>query len=124
MLTAEAASRLRALREFSALGDGFELAQADMALRGCGNLLGPEQSGQVNDVGAEFFFEMLEEAIATARARADGELEPTSAERRGRASDEEDEGDVDDDEVNDDDLADAAAWLAESSESDYPPPRR
>jgi transcription-repair coupling factor (superfamily II helicase) len=69
-LTPEASARLKALQQFSALGDGFELAQADMALRGCGNLLGPEQSGQINDVGAEFFFEMLEEAIETARRQA------------------------------------------------------
>mmetsp|Transcript_20061 Transcript_20061/g.47088 ORF Transcript_20061/g.47088 Transcript_20061/m.47088 type:complete len:673 (-) Transcript_20061:416-2434(-) len=70
-LTPEASSRLRALKEFSALGDGFELAQADMALRGCGNLLGPEQSGQINDMGAEYFFEMLEEAIDNARKLAE-----------------------------------------------------
>ncbi|KAG8463320.1 hypothetical protein KFE25_004831 [Diacronema lutheri] len=68
-LTPEADARLTTLQHFSALGDGFELAQADMALRGCGNLLGAEQSGQINDVGAEYFFEMLEEAIEGARAR-------------------------------------------------------
>lgn len=72
-LTPEAEARLTTLKQFSALGDGFELAQADMALRGCGNLLGPEQSGQINDIGAEYFFEMLEEAIDAARVRAEAE---------------------------------------------------
>ncbi|KAJ1631109.1 hypothetical protein T492DRAFT_839457 [Pavlovales sp. CCMP2436] len=79
-LTPEASSRLRALKEFSALGDGFELAQADMALRGCDNLLVIRMihgrpsfthrhwrpPSTHTDMGAEYFFEMLEEAIDNA----------------------------------------------------------
>lgn len=67
-ITPEASARLKALQEFSALGDGFELSQADLALRGAGNLLGTEQSGHINDVGADLYFEMLDELIVEARA--------------------------------------------------------
>lgn len=67
-LTPEASARLKTLEAFSELGDGYELSQADLALRGAGNLLGPEQSGNMHAIGADLFFEMLDEAIEQARA--------------------------------------------------------
>ncbi|MEM1369613.1 MAG: transcription-repair coupling factor [Cyanobacteria bacterium P01_H01_bin.15] len=63
-LTDVARKRLRALQEFSQLGSGYQLATRDMEIRGVGNLLGAEQSGQMEAIGFEFYMEMLQEAIA------------------------------------------------------------
>ncbi len=62
-LSEVARKRLAALREFSELGSGFRLAALDLELRGAGNLLGGEQSGQVAAVGFETYTQLLEEAV-------------------------------------------------------------
>ena len=62
-LTDVARKRLAALREFSELGAGFKMAALDLELRGAGNLLGAEQSGQVAAVGFETYTQLLEEAV-------------------------------------------------------------
>ena len=74
-LTATAEKRLRVLGSLDTLGAGFTLASQDLDIRGAGNLLGEEQSGQMRDVGFELYQSMLEEAIAKIRA---GELEGLS----------------------------------------------
>ncbi|MEM9576837.1 MAG: transcription-repair coupling factor [Pseudomonadota bacterium] len=74
-LTATAEKRLRVLSSLDTLGAGFTLASQDLDIRGAGNLLGEEQSGQMRDVGFELYQSMLEEAIAKIRA---GELEGLS----------------------------------------------
>ncbi|MEX0338756.1 MAG: transcription-repair coupling factor [Arenibacterium sp.] len=71
-LTATAEKRLRVLGSLDTLGAGFTLASQDLDIRGAGNLLGEEQSGQMRDVGYELYQSMLEEAIAKIRA---GEME-------------------------------------------------
>ncbi|CAM9935199.1 unnamed protein product, partial [Phaeothamnion confervicola] len=58
-LTSEAKLRLRALRELSQLGSGFELANRDMEIRGAGNLFGAEQSGDIGEMGYETYMNML-----------------------------------------------------------------
>ncbi|MEM9551930.1 MAG: TRCF domain-containing protein, partial [Pseudomonadota bacterium] len=63
-LTPAAEKRLRALGSLDSLGAGFTLASQDLDIRGAGNLLGEEQSGQMRDVGYELYQSMLEEAIA------------------------------------------------------------
>ena len=63
-LTDAAQKRLRVLGSLDALGAGFTLASQDLDIRGAGNLLGEEQSGQMRDVGYELYQSMLEEAIA------------------------------------------------------------
>ncbi len=63
-LTKEANLRLKALTENSELGAGFQLAMQDLDIRGAGELLGKEQSGQMEGVGYGLYLEMLEEAIA------------------------------------------------------------
>jgi transcription-repair coupling factor (superfamily II helicase) len=63
------------LGSLDTLGAGFTLASQDLDIRGAGNLLGEEQSGQIRDVGYELYQSMLEEAIAKIRA---GELEGLS----------------------------------------------
>ncbi len=67
VLTENADKRLRVLQALDTLGAGFSLASHDMDIRGAGNLLGEEQSGQVREVGIELYQEMLEEAVALAR---------------------------------------------------------
>ena len=71
-LTTLAEKRLRVLGSLDTLGAGFTLASQDLDIRGAGNLLGEEQSGQMRDVGFELYQSMLEEAIAKIRS---GELE-------------------------------------------------
>ena len=63
-LTAAAEKRLRVLGSLDTLGAGFTLASQDLDIRGAGNLLGEEQSGQMRDVGYELYQSMLEEAVA------------------------------------------------------------
>ena len=62
-LTDTARKRLRALQEFSQLGSGYQLATRDMEIRGVGNILGAEQSGQMADIGFDLYMEMLQEAL-------------------------------------------------------------
>jgi transcription-repair coupling factor (superfamily II helicase) len=62
-LSDEARQRLRALQEFTQLGSGYQLATRDMEIRGVGNLLGAEQSGQMTTIGFDLYMEMLQEAI-------------------------------------------------------------
>ena len=52
------------LQSLEGLGAGFQLATHDMDIRGSGNLLGEEQSGQIREVGVELYQQMLEEAVA------------------------------------------------------------
>jgi transcription-repair coupling factor (superfamily II helicase) len=71
-LTAGAEKRLKVLGSLDSLGAGFMLASQDLDIRGAGNLLGEEQSGQMNEVGYELYQNMLEDAIAKIRS---GEME-------------------------------------------------
>ncbi|PLC07755.1 UNVERIFIED_ORG: transcription-repair coupling factor [Anaplasma ovis] len=56
--------RLEAVRSLNSVGSGFALALQDMDMRGFGNLVGEEQSGNIKEVGIELYHKMLEEAIA------------------------------------------------------------
>uniref|UniRef100_UPI00356A4023 TRCF domain-containing protein n=1 Tax=Puniceibacterium confluentis TaxID=1958944 RepID=UPI00356A4023 len=76
-LTTTAEKRLRVLGSLDTLGAGFTLASQDLDIRGAGNLLGEEQSGQMRDVGYELYQSMLEEAIAKIRS---GQMEGLSEE--------------------------------------------
>ena len=55
--------RLAAIREFSDLGSGFRIAALDLEIRGAGNLLGGQQSGQIEAVGFDMYMKLLEETI-------------------------------------------------------------
>lgn len=71
ILSAAAQKRLDVMQTLDSLGAGFTLASHDMDIRGAGNLLGEEQSGHIKEVGIELYQQLLEEAVAEARARAD-----------------------------------------------------
>ncbi len=66
-LTRDAMQRLKALQDNTSLGSGFKIASRDLEIRGAGNLLGKEQSGNVNAVGLHTYLEMLQEAVARQR---------------------------------------------------------
>ena len=59
------------LGSLDSLGAGFTLASQDLDIRGAGNLLGEEQSGQMREVGYELYQQMLEEQIARIRSGED-----------------------------------------------------
>jgi len=61
-LTEEAVARLSTLADYTELGSGFKIAMRDLEIRGAGELLGEEQSGQIAAVGFEMYLSMLEEA--------------------------------------------------------------
>ncbi|HPC11569.1 MAG TPA: transcription-repair coupling factor, partial [candidate division Zixibacteria bacterium] len=63
-LQPEAIKRLRALEAHSDLGAGFALAMRDLEIRGAGTLLGPRQSGYIEEIGFDMYNKLLEEAIA------------------------------------------------------------
>ena len=63
-LSDAARQRLRAIQEFAQLGSGYQLAMRDMEIRGVGNLLGVEQSGQMEAIGFDLYMEMLQESLA------------------------------------------------------------
>jgi transcription-repair coupling factor (superfamily II helicase) len=76
-LTDKARQRLRAIQEFTQLGSGYQLAMRDMEIRGVGNLLGVEQSGQMDAIGFDLYMDMLEEAIAEIRGQEIPKVEDT-----------------------------------------------
>jgi transcription-repair coupling factor (superfamily II helicase) len=62
-MTDESRSRIEALERHTELGSGFQVASLDLELRGAGDLLGGEQSGNVASVGFDMFCRMLDEAV-------------------------------------------------------------
>jgi transcription-repair coupling factor (superfamily II helicase) len=77
LITADAQKRLRVLQELDDLGGGFRLAAHDLEIRGAGNLLGKQQSGNIAAIGLELYTHMLEQAVREARGEtAEPDLEP------------------------------------------------
>jgi transcription-repair coupling factor (superfamily II helicase) len=76
-LTPKARQRLRAIQEFAQLGSGYQLAMRDMEIRGVGNLLGVQQSGQMDAIGFDLYMNMLEEEIAEIRGQDIPKVEDT-----------------------------------------------
>jgi transcription-repair coupling factor (superfamily II helicase) len=69
-LTEEAKARLEAIREFTHLGSGLQIAMRDLEIRGAGNLLGAAQSGFIGAVGFDTYAQLLAEAISQRRQTA------------------------------------------------------
>jgi transcription-repair coupling factor (superfamily II helicase) len=70
-MTADAEKRLEAIASLEELGAGFTLATHDLEIRGAGELLGDEQSGQIQEIGFGLYTELLERAV---RALKSGKL--------------------------------------------------
>ncbi len=66
-MTGDAGKRLEAIAALEELGAGFALATHDLEIRGAGELLGEEQSGQINEVGFSLYTDMLERAVRALR---------------------------------------------------------
>jgi len=75
VLTEIAEKRLAAVREFTELGSGFRVAMRDLEIRGAGNLLGPQQSGQVAAVGFDMYCQLLERAVSELKGEEVEEIE-------------------------------------------------
>jgi len=64
ILTGTARERISAIRSYTHLGAGFKLAMRDLEIRGAGNILGAEQSGQINAIGFHLYCELLRACVA------------------------------------------------------------
>ena len=69
-VTRDARLRLEALQRFTDLGSGFAIASHDLEIRGAGNLLGKDQSGQIEAVGFDLYSELMAEAVRELRGEA------------------------------------------------------
>jgi len=74
-MTGDAKKRLEAIESMEELGAGFTLATHDLEIRGAGELLGDEQSGQINEVGFTLYMDLLERAVQALKAGRTPELD-------------------------------------------------
>ncbi|NNK33619.1 MAG: transcription-repair coupling factor, partial [Xanthomonadales bacterium] len=74
-MTPDARKRLEAIASLEELGAGFTLATHDLEIRGAGELLGAEQSGQINQVGFSLFSDMLARAVSALQNGKEPDLE-------------------------------------------------
>jgi transcription-repair coupling factor (superfamily II helicase) len=77
-LSEVAQRRLQAIFEATELGAGFQIALRDLEIRGAGNVLGAEQSGQIGAVGFDLYVRLLADAVQGLKALAKGEPPPAS----------------------------------------------
>ena len=68
IMTTDAVKRLEAIESLEDLGAGFTLATHDLEIRGAGELLGEEQTGQIQEIGYALYMEMLERAVNALKA--------------------------------------------------------
>ena len=76
-MTGDAEKRLEALASLEELGAGFTLATHDLEIRGAGELLGEEQSGQIAEIGFSLYTELLERAVKSIRSGKIPDLDPS-----------------------------------------------
>lgn len=75
-IDADAEERLKVLEHHTDLGAGYRVALKDLELRGAGNLLGAEQSGQAHAVGFDLYLRWLEETVQALRGQGGREVQP------------------------------------------------
>ena len=73
-LTQQASQRLDAIQQMEELGSGFYLAMHDLEIRGTGEVLGENQSGNMLEIGFQLYNEMLSEAVASLKAGREPDL--------------------------------------------------
>ncbi len=77
-LSEVAKKRLQVIAELTELGSGFKVAERDLEIRGAGNLLGPEQHGQIAAVGFDLYCRLIESTVRELKGQAVEEsVEPT-----------------------------------------------
>ncbi len=74
-MTPDAVKRLEAIESLEDLGAGFMLATHDLEIRGAGELLGQEQSGQIQEIGFSLYMDMLQRAVDALRSGREPSLE-------------------------------------------------
>jgi transcription-repair coupling factor (superfamily II helicase) len=74
-MTADAIKRLEAIESLEELGIGFTLATHDLEIRGAGEILGEEQSGQIQEIGYGLYMDMLDRAVRSLKAGRQPELD-------------------------------------------------
>ena len=77
MMTEEAVKRLKAIKEFTTLGSGYQIALRDVEIRGVGNLLGTKQHGHMINVGFDTYCQLLEETIKELQGEVVENIIPT-----------------------------------------------
>jgi len=82
-LSDKAKIRLDALKEAEELGSGYKIALKDLEIRGAGNVLGKEQSGNINQVGLNLYCQILSEAVEKAK-RTPSSSSPTRIAMKGK----------------------------------------
>ncbi|WP_411725736.1 transcription-repair coupling factor [Methyloglobulus sp.] len=75
LMSTDAVKRLEAVEKSGDLGAGFMLSSHDMEIRGAGELLGDEQSGQIQEIGFTLYTELLERAVAALKSGKVADLE-------------------------------------------------
>lgn len=78
-MTKDAAKRLEAIASLEDLGAGFALATHDLEIRGAGELLGDDQSGQIASIGFTLYMDMLDQAVTALKEGREPSLEDASA---------------------------------------------
>ncbi len=78
VITKDATKRLEAIVSLEDLGAGFTLATHDLEIRGAGELLGDEQSGQIHAIGFSLYCELLERAVAALNRNQEPQLDDLS----------------------------------------------
>ncbi len=69
-ITKEAFQRLKAIKEFTTLGSGYQIAMRDVEIRGVGNILGTKQHGHMINVGFDTYCQLLEETVQELQGQA------------------------------------------------------
>ena len=76
-ITKEALQRLRAIKEFTTLGSGYQIALRDVEIRGVGNILGTKQHGHMINVGFDTYCQLLEETVQELQGHIVEKVNPT-----------------------------------------------
>lgn len=76
-ITQDAMQRLKAIKEFTTLGSGYQIAMRDVEIRGVGNILGTKQHGHMVNVGFDTYCQLLEETVQELQGQAIERKEPT-----------------------------------------------
>ena len=76
-ITKDALQRLKAIKEFTTLGSGYQIALRDVEIRGVGNILGTKQHGHMINVGFDTYCQLLEEAVQELQGNYVSKSNPT-----------------------------------------------
>jgi transcription-repair coupling factor (superfamily II helicase) len=76
-LTKEAYQRLMAIKEFTSLGSGYQIAMRDVEIRGVGNILGTKQHGHMVNVGFDTYCQLLDETVSELQGEKVEKKQPT-----------------------------------------------